>query len=92
MLANLENYTHLTNIDVSTSTKLGGLNLKQPDSGISSATLPSSETSVDRFVRAVLYSSSVLNAKSSDRAIIELSHIMNKFDRKCIRVERGWAV
>ena len=79
-LTNLNNYTHLNNTDVNTST-MGGMNLKQPDTGISAAALPSSDTSVDRFVRAVFYTSFVQKSDNSDKSIIELSHIMNKFDR-----------
>lgn len=79
-LTNLNNYTNLTNIDVSKAT-LGGLNLQQPDSGIATAALPSSNTSVGRFIRAVFYSSFALKRDSSEQAMIELSHIMNKFDR-----------
>lgn len=79
-LTNLNNYTNLTNLDVSTAT-LGGLKLKQPDSGIATATLPSSNTSVGRFVRAVFYSTFALKRDTSDGQMIELSHIMNNFDR-----------
>lgn len=79
-LTNLNNYTHLTNIDTNVGT-LGNIALKQPDSGIALALLPSSDTSVDRFVRAVFYSSFVLQVDTPQEAIIELSHIMNKFDR-----------
>ncbi len=79
-LTNLNNYTHLTNKDV-TIAHLGNLNLKQPDSGIAVATLPSSDTSVGRFVRGVFYTSFVNKMDDPDKAIIELSHIMNKFDR-----------
>ena len=80
-LTNLNNYTHLTNMDVSSTNQLGGLSLNQPDTGITAAALPSSETSVGRFVRAVFYTSYVLKEDSPHKAIIELSHIMNKFDR-----------
>jgi len=44
-------------------------------------TLPSDDTSVGRFVRAVFYTSFALKAETADVALIELSHIMNKFDR-----------
>lgn len=79
-LINLNNYTNITNVDVSTAT-LGGLKLQQPDTGIATATLPSSDTSVGRFIRAVFYSAFALKKDSSEEAIVELSHIMNKFDR-----------
>lgn len=80
-LTNLNNYTQLTNLDVSTSTKLGNLKLQQPDTGISAAALPSSDTSVGRFVRAVFYSSYALTSDTSEGAMLQLSHVMNKFDR-----------
>ena len=79
-LTNLNNYTHLTNIDKSSGV-LGNIAIKQPDTGIATATLPSSDTSVDRFVRAVFYSTYVEKVSGAAQAIIELSHIMNKFDR-----------
>ena len=79
-LTNLNNYTNLTNVDKSTAT-LGGMKLQQPDTGIATATLPSSNTSVGRFVRAVFYSTFALERDSSQAAMIELAHIMNKFDR-----------
>jgi len=79
-LTNLNNFSHLTNVDIVTG-KLGGLNLSQPDAGIATALLPSSDTSVGRFVRAVFYTSFVQIADTPQEAMIELSHIMNKFDR-----------
>ncbi|MDI2091803.1 linear amide C-N hydrolase [Commensalibacter oyaizuii] len=80
-LTNLNHYTMLTNKDVPTSTALGNLTLKQPDLGNSTANLPSDEMSVGRFVRAVYYSSFVNKVDNPDTALVELSHIMNKFDR-----------
>ncbi|MHC5310007.1 linear amide C-N hydrolase [Myroides sp. LJL116] len=79
-LTNLNNYTHLTNLDVNQGS-LGNMTIKQPDSGIALASLPSSDTSVDRFVRAAFYSSFAKQASSAQGALLELSHIMNKFDR-----------
>ncbi len=79
-ITNLNNYTHLTNHD-SNKTKLGSLPLKQPDTGIATALLPSSNTSVGRFVRAVFYSTFAREEKTEQLSILELSHIMNKFDR-----------
>lgn len=80
-LTNMHNYTMLTNQDKSVSTELGGLSLQAPDLGNAMATLPSDDTSVGRFVRAVFYTSFALKAETADVALIELSHIMNKFDR-----------
>lgn len=79
-LTNLNNYTQLTNIDANNAI-LGGINLAQPDTGIATNALPSSDTSVGRFVRAVFYSTFAKVANDSEGAIIELSHIMNKFDK-----------
>lgn len=79
-LTNLNNYTQLSNIDVSSST-LGNIKVSQPDSGIALAAVPNADTSVGRFVRAVYYSTYYHQVLEPDVQIIELSHIMNKFDR-----------
>lgn len=79
-LTNLNNYSHLTNKDQSTGT-LRNIPLRQPDSGIALSALPCSDTSVDRFVRAVFYSNYIVKADTPDAQIIELSHVMNRFDR-----------
>ncbi|OTG79848.1 linear amide C-N hydrolase [Acinetobacter sp. ANC 4558] len=79
-LTNLNNYTQLTNIDVPVST-IGGLQLVQPDSGIATHNLPASNTSVGRFIKAFYYSSYANQVEDPDEQIIELSHIMNNFDR-----------
>ncbi|MRF49009.1 linear amide C-N hydrolase, partial [Escherichia coli] len=68
------------NINVSSST-LGRIKINQPDSGIALATLPSSDTSVDRFIRAVYYSTYYHKVSDPDKQLIELAHIMNRFDR-----------
>lgn len=77
---NLNNYTMLTNNDVNQS-NLANLELKQPDSGIATFALPNSDTSVDRFVRAAYYTTFYKKCKTAEEQMIELSHIMNKFDR-----------
>lgn len=79
-LTNLNNYTFLTNLDHSKNT-FGKLPVRQPDSGISTANLPSSNTSVGRFVRAVFYTQFAEKVSDPDQAIRTLSHIMNNFDR-----------
>ncbi|WP_081331920.1 linear amide C-N hydrolase [Aeromonas caviae] len=79
-LTNLNNYTFLSNIDNS-KLKLGGVEFTQPDSGIATAGLPASNTSVGRFVRAVYYSQFAEKAETSDDAVTTLAHIMNNFDR-----------
>lgn len=79
-LTNLNNYTFLNNVDQS-ELELAGVQLRQPDSGIATAGLPSSNTSVGRFVRAVYYSQFTEKAKTPDEAIHMLAHIMNNFDR-----------
>lgn len=79
-LTNLNNYTQLTNVDVPVST-IGGLQLVQPDSGIATHNLPSSNTSVGRFVKAFYYASYANQVDDADEQLVELSHIMNNFDR-----------
>lgn len=79
-LTNLGNWTHLTNVDQSTA-KFGSLEARQPDSGISTASLPRSDTSVDRFVRAVFYANFTEKTQESDESLLALARIMNNFDR-----------
>ena len=79
-LTNLDNYTFLHNVDQSSST-FGRLKARQPDSGISTAQLPASNTSVGRFVRAVYYAQFTEKVSEPDEAIRTLAHIMNNFDR-----------
>ncbi len=79
-MTNLNNYTHLSNVDQS-SLELGGVQFKQPDSGIATAALPASNTSVGRFVRAVYFSQFAEKAEHPASAISTLSRIMNNFDR-----------
>ncbi len=79
-LTNLNNYSNLTNIDVPSNT-IGGVQLTQPDCGIATANIPSSNTSVGRFVKAFYYSSFAHVVDNPDQQIVELSHIMNNFDR-----------
>lgn len=79
-LTNLNNYTFLSNIDQTTG-QFHGQSFAQPDSGIATAGLPASDTSVGRFVRAVYYSQFVEKAKNPTQAIQVLGHVMNKFDR-----------
>ncbi|MGS9102725.1 linear amide C-N hydrolase, partial [Salmonella enterica subsp. enterica serovar Infantis] len=63
-LTNLQNYTQLTNVDRSSGT-LGAIKVMQPDSGIAIAYLPSSDTSVSRFIRGVYYTTNAPQATSS---------------------------
>jgi len=79
-MTNLNNYTHLTNVDQS-RLELGGVKFEQPDSGIATAALPASNTSVGRFVRAVYYSQFAEKVKDPAAAIATLSRVMNNFDR-----------
>lgn len=78
-LTNLNNYSFLNNLDQSTG-KFGDLQVTQPDSGIATAGLPSSNTSVGRFVRAAYYVT-YTEKPSADKAIRTLGHMMNNFDR-----------
>ncbi|WP_417774239.1 linear amide C-N hydrolase [Stappia sp.] len=79
-LRNLDNYTFLSNVDAS-SAVFGSYKAVQPDSGIATAGLPSSNTSVGRFVRAAYYAQFTENAKTADMAVLTLAHVMNNFDR-----------
>ncbi|MFN3581829.1 MAG: linear amide C-N hydrolase, partial [Pseudomonas sp.] len=79
-MTNLNNYTFLSNVDQS-KLELNGFELVQPDSGIATAGLPASNTSVGRFVRAVYYSQFAEKADDSAAAISTLSRVMNNFDR-----------
>jgi len=79
-LTNLNNYTFLSNVDRS-SAVFGTYKAVQPDSGIATAGLPASNTSVGRFVRAVYYAQYTEKAATPDLALRTLGHIMNNFDR-----------
>lgn len=79
-LTNLDNYTFLSNVDRS-SGSFGGYKAVQPDSGIATAGLPSSNTSVGRFVRAAYYAHFTEKAATPDLAVQTLAHILNNFDR-----------
>lgn len=78
-LENLNNYT-FSNLDQNTG-QLGKLNLNSTDAGIALTALPSSQTSVGRFVKAAFYANYVRKANTPDEAITTLGHIMNNFDR-----------
>lgn len=79
-LTNLDNYTFLSNVDRSQAT-FGTYIATQPDSGIATAGLPSSNTSVGRFVRAAYYARFTEAAATPDLAVRTLAHVMNTFDR-----------
>lgn len=79
-IENLNNYSHMSNIE-NVSSKVGDVNLRQPDSGIATSVLPSSATSVGRFIKAFYFSSFANKVSDPDLQIVELGHIMNNFDR-----------
>lgn len=79
-LTNLDNYTFLSNVDRSSAT-FGSYKATQPDSGIATAGLPGSNTSVGRFVRAAYYAQFAEKADTPDLAVQTLAHVMNNFDR-----------
>jgi penicillin V acylase-like amidase (Ntn superfamily) len=79
-LTNLGNWTHLTNVD-SSSARFGSLDVAQPDSGIATAALPGSNTSVGRFIRAIYYSQFAEKTADADAALVMLARVMNNFDR-----------
>lgn len=79
-LTNLNNYSFLSNVDKSRG-RFGTYDALQPDSGIATAGLPASNTSVGRFVRAAYYAQFTEKAATPDEAVLTLAHIMNNFDR-----------
>lgn len=79
-LTNLANYSFLSNVDQSRGV-LNGFAVMQPGSGIATAGLPASNTSPDRFIRAVYYSAFAEKAADPDGAVRMLAHVMNNFDR-----------
>lgn len=79
-LTNLNNYTFLSNVDAPAA-RFGDYAAMQPDSGIATAGLPASNTSVGRFVRAAFYAQHAEKAATADGAVLALAHIMNMFDR-----------
>ncbi|MEO9782241.1 MAG: linear amide C-N hydrolase [Sedimentitalea sp.] len=79
-LTNMDNYTFLNNVDKSNAT-FGSYRATQPDSGIATAGLPGSNTSVGRFVRAAYYAQYAEKATEPDTAVMTLAHVMNNFDR-----------
>ena len=79
-LTNLNNYTFLSNVDAPMGS-FGGYKAVQPDSGIATAGLPASNTSVGRFVRAAYYAQYAEKAATPDAAVGTLAHILNTFDR-----------
>ncbi len=79
-LTNLANWTHLTNVDASEA-KFGDLEVRQPDSGIATASLPSSNTSVGRFIKALFYSKFSEETSDPDTALMAVARAMNNFDR-----------
>lgn len=79
-LTNLNNYTFLTNVDRSQA-RFMNYDAVQPGSGIAKAGLPTTDTSVDRFIRAVFYAHFAEKQAEPDRAVQMVAHIMNNFDR-----------
>ena len=55
--------------------------VEQPGAGIAKAGLPSTDTSVDRFIRAVFYAQFAEKQSDPDKAVQMVAHIMNNFDR-----------
>lgn len=79
-LTNLNNYTFLSNVDHSQASLMGYI-LMQPSSGTAKIGLPSTDSSVDRFIRAVYYAQFAEKQKDADAAVQMVAHIMNNFDR-----------
>lgn len=79
-MTNLNNYTFLTNIDKSKANFLN-YQLEQPGSGIAKIGLPGTDTSVDRFIRAVFYAQFAEKQTKPEKSVQMVAHIMNNFDR-----------
>jgi len=90
-LKNLNNYAQLTNIDKD-SGQFGQLKVGAPDSGNTLASVPSSQISAGRFVKAAFYTQFVRKADSPEDAVITLGHIMNNFDRPYdLSIDEGYS-
>ena len=90
-LKNLNNYAQLTNVDKN-SGQFGQLKVGAPDSGNTLASVPSSQISAGRFVKAAFYTQFVRKADSPEDAVITLGHIMNNFDRPYdLSIDKGYS-
>lgn len=79
-LTNLQNYAGLTNVDKNRG-QFNKMKVIAPDAGGALRSLPSSNMSADRFIKAAYYSAYAEKAKTPDVAILTLSHLINNFDR-----------
>lgn len=77
---NMNNYANMTNVDVNSAT-FNGLTVTASGTGNALATVPSTETSPGRFVKAAYYSHFAKKASTPEQAIMTLGHVMNNFDR-----------
>ena len=90
-LKNLNNYAQLTNVDKN-SGQFGQLKVSAPDSGNTLASVPSSQISAGRFIKAAFYTQFVRKADSPEDAMITLGHIMNNFDRPYdLSIDKGYS-
>jgi choloylglycine hydrolase len=76
---NLNNYVNLGAFNTS-SKELNGLTLKPLGQGSGMMGLPGDFTSPSRFVRAVVYSQSVVDLKDADNTKKTAFHVLNLFD------------
>lgn len=79
-LENLNNYTHLTHVNKNQG-RFGALQVTAPDAGVAMASVPSSQISSGRFVKAAFYKTWVTPGATPEAHIVQLAHIMNNFDR-----------
>lgn len=90
-LKNLNNYSHLNNMDKN-SGQFGKLKVSAPDSGNALANVPSSQISAGRFVKAAYYTQFVRKADTPEQAVITLGHILNNFDRPYdLSIDKGYS-
>ncbi|APC05598.1 hypothetical protein AOC10_03120 [Polynucleobacter asymbioticus] len=76
---NMNNYAQLTNVDHGNG-QYNNLKVSEYHGGSALNALPSSQTSVGRFVKAAFCSNYAKQASSPKEAILTLSHVMNNFD------------
>lgn len=79
-LTNVNNYTYLSNVDHSKA-RFMSYDAVQPGAGAAKAGLPVTDSSADRFIRAMYYANFAEKQTDADKAVQMVAHIMNNFDR-----------
>jgi len=79
-LENMNNYSHLTNVDKNTA-QFNKLKVTSFDPGSALNSLPAGHTSPARFVRAAYYSAFAKKTSAPRETVLLLAHMINNFDR-----------